>query len=358
MTQLPINQQPTAQAISLNPDSFEEGGFPEGNYLIIDSRFAIFDYDGKADKPAVTLKWTMLSDLGVESTQHYSAGSTDRLTISTDENSLIPLGSNKGVNKSTNLAFLITELLSVGFPANLVQQGANVFTGLYAYFEGKAQPRRTGLDVEGAAARMIAVPSVIHNLPGVASLSPQAGRIGQAAGVGVGGAVTGGVPAGPNLGGAPTTPAAPVAMAPPTPAAPLAPPLQANPAAAPVATSQVAPLAPVAPTPAAPVAPVPPPVAAPAPAAPLAPAPAAAPPAPPVSPNGVVDLYTIAKGLVDVALSQVNPTPRAALSQAAINSTAPDKDALVRYIYSEEFDRQLRAGGYVVDAVQISIAVN
>lgn len=150
---------------SLNPNSMVEGaGLPSGNHRVVESRFTIFDYDGKADRPSLTLRWKLEDiETGEKNDQHYSAGDPTKIQPSADGKQAIMVGGTTGLNKNSNTAFLMGELINAGFPEDRLTLDASIFDGMEATFSIKPQPKRGGLaSNEG---KSIAVPSVILKLP-------------------------------------------------------------------------------------------------------------------------------------------------------------------------------------------------
>lgn len=157
----------TENRASLNPDTYEEGSaIPSGNLRVKESRFAVFDYMGKAERPAFTLRWNLENmETGETSTQHYSAGDPTKIQPSDDGKEAILVGGT-GFPRSSNMAFLTTELINAGFPQDKMGLGADVFDGLEATFVVKPQPKRSGLvRAEGARELVITVPVAILKLP-------------------------------------------------------------------------------------------------------------------------------------------------------------------------------------------------
>lgn len=146
----------------------EGGAVPvDQNLRVKEARFALFDYQGKA-QPTTAARLILVNDDGVEYTQHYSAADPSRFVPSQDGKSLIPVGAAPSLNKSSNFYILMNNLVSSGFPENKLGADISVIDGLYAYWIGVPEPKRTGLQrtqEQAAREKVILCPSQIHNLP-------------------------------------------------------------------------------------------------------------------------------------------------------------------------------------------------
>jgi hypothetical protein len=152
---------------SLNPDTAEDGGaIPSGNLRVKESRFAEFDYGGKALRPAFTLRWELEDmETGETSTQHYSGGDPRKMQP-IDDGKAAQLTGGTGFPRSSNLMYLMTELVNAGFPQDRLGLAADLFDGLEATFVIKPQPKRPGLQrPDGAREAVITVPVTILRLP-------------------------------------------------------------------------------------------------------------------------------------------------------------------------------------------------
>ncbi len=298
--------------VSLHPDDMVEGaGFPTGNLLVQKSRFVHYTYPTSGQR-TFGLQWTLVADDGTVSEQIYSAGDINKWSPSQESapgagdagRYALPMSGDTGLNKNTNAAFLMKELINAGFPEAQVKEGdAMRFDNLYALFEAKAQPTRTGGKIQQRENAQSAIPTLIHNLPWEPS------KRGQIAAVAA--------PSAQVI--APT--AAPVGTAPaPAPTTPVA--------------NNSAPVAAVAP----PVAPVAAPVV--APAAPATPVPAVG-AVPTAAPPGGPDVTTLQKVCLDAIKASVdkqNPTPHAMVAAQIMTAHAadPQVNAYANYLFTPE----------------------
>ena len=174
-----------AEAISIKPSEATEGSAVpvDRNLRVAEARFALFDYQGKAP-PTTAAKVTLVDDDNVESIQHYSVGDPSRFVPSQDGKTVIPVGTATTLAKSCNFMILMDNMVSAGFPENKLGADITAIEGLYAYWIGVPEPKRSGLSrteeqAKKAESRVICVPSQIHNLPGekkgAAKVKPKAG---------------------------------------------------------------------------------------------------------------------------------------------------------------------------------------
>lgn len=160
------------ESISLRPSEMVEGGAVpvDQNLTIKEARFCLYDYNGKA--PMTTAgRLNLVNDEGVEYTQYYSVGDPERFKPSDDGKRLVAVGAAQAVSKSSNFFILANEAVNAGFPENKIGDDITAFEGLYAFWIGLPEPKRSGLVkapvVEGQTVRekVVLVPSKIHKLP-------------------------------------------------------------------------------------------------------------------------------------------------------------------------------------------------
>lgn len=163
--------------VSIRPSEMVEGGaIPvDQNLAVTEARFCLFDYGGKAP-PTTAAKLVLLSDEGVEHTQYYSASDPSRFIPGQDGKGLVPVGTANNLSKSSNFSVLMTNMVNAGFPENKLGNDLSVMDGLYAYWIGVPEPKRSGLTKaeDQARERVILVPSQIHNLPWEKKSAPKA----------------------------------------------------------------------------------------------------------------------------------------------------------------------------------------
>ncbi len=294
--------------VSLHPDDMVVGkAFPVGNLLVQKSRFVHYTYN--SGDVTFGLLWTVVDDEGVSSDQIYSGGDIKKWSPSQESapgagdagRFALPMAGDTGLNNNTNCAFLMKELINAGFPEPQVREGdAMRFEGLYALFEAKAQPRRTGGTIQQKEGAQSAIPTLIHNLPWEPS---KRGTIAAAV-------------------GAPA----------PAPAAPAA----NGPAPAPVAAPAVAPVGTVTAGPTA--------------AAPAAPVPAVGAAVPTAAPPGGPDVGTLQKVCLDAinaVLVTANPSPHAMVAAQIMSAHAadPQVNTYANYLFTPEMHAYAAAQG-------------
>ena len=307
------------QQISFFTDDLAEGGGPpvQQNLRVQSALFVDFNYNGAS--PMVTaLKLDLLTDAGNLITQHYSCGDPARIGHSPDGRRL-----TAAPTKGSNFGVLMTALTNAKFPDEQLRAGdITVLNGLYAFWDGQTTDR-TGLTRPDGSAQqntIVAVPTIIHELPGAGPTAPAA-------------------PAAPAM-GAPAQAPAPM---PPQAPAPAPMPAQA-PAPMPAPMPAQAPMAGM-PAPQAP-APMPAPAQAPAPPMPAqAPAPMPAPAPAPVA-MSIEDAFAELLGQMPATFTKQEAMMK---SYDLYGGNATIRDDMGRYIFTEECDAALTGYGYTVN---------
>ncbi len=168
--------------LSLKPSEMVEGGAVpvDQNLTIKEARFNLFDYtkkDGTVVATTVAVRLKTVNDDGQEFEQQYSVGDPAKFSPSTNGKDpakegkfIISIGDAVGLSKSSNFYILQNNLVNAGFPENKLGDDISVLEGLYAYWIGVPEPKRSGLTRvvaagETARERVISVPSQIHKLP-------------------------------------------------------------------------------------------------------------------------------------------------------------------------------------------------
>ena len=98
--------------IGLGPSSFVEGTglISDVDAVFSEVEFVLWDYNGKIPEPAPALKVLLeVEGEGVE--QYWSAGSAKEFLPSDDGKMLLPVGSQTGLNKNSNVVQLIMSLI-------------------------------------------------------------------------------------------------------------------------------------------------------------------------------------------------------------------------------------------------------
>jgi hypothetical protein len=133
-------------AINLNPETFIEGSglLDDCDATVVGASFEMFDYNGKAKEAAPCLKLA-LDVAGDVAEQYYSMGSAQDWIPSEDGNQLLKVGSANSIRLSSNGGIFISNLVSVGFPADKLGEEIGVLVGLQAHFIQTPLPERKGL---------------------------------------------------------------------------------------------------------------------------------------------------------------------------------------------------------------------
>lgn len=136
--------------LSFKSEEFASGGLRDRfNAEIVAAAFVLWDYNGTRDVAdpalALTLKCTD-PDSEFETTQHYSAGSAERLLPSDDADFLVPTAEGIGLSPKTNLAALLVSLEEAGVPDDPYMLGkASALVGCVFLFLNKVPTGREGM---------------------------------------------------------------------------------------------------------------------------------------------------------------------------------------------------------------------
>jgi hypothetical protein len=152
--------------ISINPETFVDGGLFDGLLTITGAKFVDdFDYGGKQKKTlAAIISFT--DEDGNTNEQAYTCGDPKKFTPSEDGTKLVPVGNTKQLYRGSNFFLLMQETVNAGFPTDKLSDDITCVVGLHADFTRKAQAdltNRKGVGKEGAT---ILVPTEIITLPG------------------------------------------------------------------------------------------------------------------------------------------------------------------------------------------------
>lgn len=165
-------------AVSLRPSTFTQGGLIDDVDAVIKrARFVSYDYDGKADKPALCLLLQLVDNEDTEHAQYYSAGDLQYFVPSEDPKNedlngieIVAVGDKTALNGGTNCALMLNSLVTAGLPEDLLDSGdMRKIEGLKAHWNRVAQPKRTGIAKRpGQSDRdpMVLLCTAIINLPG------------------------------------------------------------------------------------------------------------------------------------------------------------------------------------------------
>lgn len=136
-----------SNALSLNPETYVEGGGFEGPLTVLSARFVDdYDFNGKG-KPTSGLKIVLVGESGKAFDKFYGIGKASQYAIIKDGKSLQPVGNTKGLNKSCKTAIFIQELTSCGFDTSELDDVSNL-EGLHAEFTNKALKEFMGQEVK------------------------------------------------------------------------------------------------------------------------------------------------------------------------------------------------------------------
>lgn len=151
-----VASAPAEQRISMNPATFTQGGgLPDDlDVEVVSARFALYDYEGKSDEPALVLHVEFKQDEDAENNFHnyYSAGDKAYFVPNEDPKDearnglyLVKVGDRDGINGGTNCALFINSMITAGVPADLFDGDMDAIDGLGIHVNQQAQPKRSGL---------------------------------------------------------------------------------------------------------------------------------------------------------------------------------------------------------------------
>lgn len=145
----------------------------DGNFEWKECRFALFDYTKKTGEVVATTtaaRVTYQNKAGEEFVQHYSVGDPQRVTPSKDGLSLVLLGDNQNLNKSSNFFVLMKALEDAGLPEDFLADDFSALEGMVTHNIGVPEPKREGLARAESATpgrvRILPVPDEIVTMPG------------------------------------------------------------------------------------------------------------------------------------------------------------------------------------------------
>lgn len=173
---------------SLRPDNMSQGGLPSDfTGKIARVRFEPFDYDGRADKPALAIRMEIEpdADSGIDPFfQHYSAGDLAFFHPSMDGKSPVDVEDWKNkeledvqgiyafavskreqLAKTSNYADFVQKAIDVGFPIDLIGSDCRFLEGTRGHFQRVPQQKRSGQADDGKK-REILVLTRIDEIPG------------------------------------------------------------------------------------------------------------------------------------------------------------------------------------------------
>jgi hypothetical protein len=152
--------------VSLKPcDAVEGGGLLDDvDVKITESRFAMFDYGGKA-QPVPAIMWKLdAMDGGEPVTQYWSIGKSLDWMPSDDGKELMPIGRATQLVSSSNGMLLLSSLVNAGLPESKLGADISVLDGMECHVNRVAAPVRKGL-ANQKENQTILVVTKIHKLP-------------------------------------------------------------------------------------------------------------------------------------------------------------------------------------------------
>lgn len=157
--------------VSLKPSDQVEGGGLLDN---VDATFEevvfdMFDYGGtQSEVPA--LRASLKADDAKDAVEQYwSCGAAKDWEPSKDGKRLVPIGDQKGLNKTSNVSIFFDYLIRAGFPEDKIADDVSVLEGLKAHMVRIPAPVRGGLpsskkreDGREFAKTVLVVESILH----------------------------------------------------------------------------------------------------------------------------------------------------------------------------------------------------
>ena len=158
------------QRVSLNPETFSEGG---GLIDDVDVTFSNCQFEMKDLAGGTNLNPYLSIDLESDDgtvTQYWSCGGKDKFVTSNDGKALVAVGTATTVNKGSNLGILLTSLVNAGFPPDKIGEDIDIMDGMKCHVIRVPEPKRPGLKRNKRADgkeydRTILTVSKIHTLP-------------------------------------------------------------------------------------------------------------------------------------------------------------------------------------------------
>lgn len=155
--------------LSLNPETFTEGGSFEGPLTAISFKFTeAYDFNGKA-KPQAGLLITLVGEGGKPFDKFYGIGDNKKFAVIDGGKKLQPVGKTTGLNKQAKTAILLQELQNCGLDMSVLEDGdITNLDGLHAEWTNKALKEFYGRDMKTQSGEdaVILVPTEIYLAPG------------------------------------------------------------------------------------------------------------------------------------------------------------------------------------------------
>lgn len=152
--------------VSLKPSDAVEGGglLDDVDVTITKSRFAMFDYGGKA-QPVPAIMWELDAGDGTSPiTQYWSVGKALDWMPSDDGKELVPIGKSTQLVNSSNGMVLLSSVVNAGVPESKLGADISIFEGMECHVNRVAAPERKGIQ-NRKENQTILVVTKIHKLP-------------------------------------------------------------------------------------------------------------------------------------------------------------------------------------------------
>lgn len=163
--------------VSLKPSDFTEGGglLDDEDVKIVESKFVMFDYGGKA-QPTPALMWKLdRMDDSEPVSQYWSMGKATDWIPSDDGKELVPIGKATQLVSNSNGFLLITSVINAGFPESKLADDVSVFEGMEIHVNRVAAPKREGLTNAKENATILTVSKIIA-MPGESKKTTSKGK--------------------------------------------------------------------------------------------------------------------------------------------------------------------------------------
>lgn len=152
MAQIAAKQAaPPANAVSLRPSTFSQGGglLGDADIEVIRARFTTGYGGNSTAEDATTFMLVMKDGDATEHTQYWSCGQGFVPSETGDEESnglfLVPVSDKTAPNSSSNMAMCLTSLVNAGLPEDLLEGPISALEGLKAHVDRIPAPKRSGL---------------------------------------------------------------------------------------------------------------------------------------------------------------------------------------------------------------------
>jgi len=152
---------------SLNPSTFGQGGLIDDiDVTITDAAAVGWDYNGQqAMTPALAIEYT--DPNGTQHTQYYSAGDWADWQPDGSNEYFVSVSGKTGFTNNTNIAMLLANVVSLGFPAEQLTGNVKVLIGIKGHVVQQVKERkgliRTGKNADRPSSVLLF--SKIYELP-------------------------------------------------------------------------------------------------------------------------------------------------------------------------------------------------